>query len=1113
MNTTTAKSSASRRALLRLLFLVLALFPLSLTAIELDHLRCEDLQDPLGLDVPHPRLSWILEPTRRSARGERQKAFQVLVASTPQKLARDDGDLWDSGQVTSSQSTELPYAGKALSSEQDAFWKVRVWDQRGKPSRWSPVAHWSMGLLLTTDWRARWVGLDGPDPSAPLTNTSWIWFPEGHPEIAAPLVTRYFRRDFSLPIGRQLKSAHWLVTGDNEFTVFANGKRIGSGDNFKASLDIDLTRELHPGANALAASVKNTGEAPNPAGFVGLLQIEFSTGAPMLIPTDDSWRASAEELSGWVDTAYDDSTWLPARNLGPVGMEPWGKVAGPEDRRLPARWLRKEFTVDKKVRRAVVYYSGLGLSELYLNGQRIGDEVLSPALSDYTKRVFYVTHDITAQVRRGANALGVVLGNGRFFAPRSIIPTGTRSFGFPKLLLQLKIEYDDGSSNTIVSDESWKITTHGPILANNEYDGEDYDARLEMPGWDLPAFNDAAWQPVQLVSSPAGVPPKMRVGSDVAELGPLFTCANLAAQTMAPIRVTQTLRPVAITRPKPGVYIFDMGQNMVGWCRLHVSGPRGTNITLRHAETLKPDGMLYVANLRSAKATDTYILKGRGKEVYEPRFTYHGFRFVEVTGFPGRPSLSAIEGRVVHDDLETAGDFACSEPLLNQIYHNVLWGVRGNYRSIPTDCPQRDERQGWLGDRSAESKGETYLFNTAPLYRKWLQDMADAQKDTGSVPDVCPPYWPLYSDNVTWPSSTIIIPDALREQFGDTNIIAQHYASAKKWMDYMTTFVANGLISRDSYGDWCVPPEDPMLIHSKDPKRQTDRTLLATAYFYHDCRLMAGYAAQLGKTEDADHFNALAETLKNAFNQRFLNSDKGQYDNGTQTSCVLALAFGLVPEDQKNAIAKHLLEKIETESHVHIGTGLIGGQWLMRVLTEIGRPDVAFQLATQRTYPSWGYMVEKGATTIWELWNGDTADPAMNSGNHVMLVGDLCTWLFEDLAGIKPDPDRPGFQHILMCPQPVPGLNWVRATHLSPFGWITSAWQSTPKIFRWNITVPLNTTATVFVPCDSPEKVREGRRLAAHARGVTSLGIMHGRAAFELEPGSYRFETPGGSGE
>ncbi len=1059
-------------------------------AAGMGQLRCEFLKDPLGIDTLQPRLSWVLEPGKRPVRGEVQSAYQVLVARSLKNLKADVGDMWDSGRVSSDQSIGVRYAGKPLGSGQEYFWKVRVWDRDVRPSAWSEPAYWSMGLLDPSDWHAKWIGLDEPAESRETKNVmgaaQWIWFPEGQPDKAAPVGTRWFRQTFSLPADRSLKRATLLFTGDNSAEFFVNGQKAGTAGNFHAATEKDVTKRLHAGKNVLAASVKNEGSDPNPAGVIALLRVEFDAGAPLVVVTDSSWKAAAKPSTDWKETAFEDSGWAEAQKLGPAGMAPWGEIAGPENRQLAARMLRREFTAAKKIRRATAYVCGLGLCEFYLNGRKVGDHVLSPGLTDYTKRAFYVTFDVTKQLRRGANAAGIILGNGRFYAPRANSPTPTANYGYPKLLFQMQVEYQDGSSAEVVSDGTWKLTTDGPIQANNEYDGEDYDARKEMPGWSEPGFDDAKWQPVQGVGAPGGA---------------------LVAQMINPIRVTQTLEPIALTQPKPGVWIFDMGQNMVGWCRIKVSGPPGTQVSLRHAETLKPDGTLYLDNIRGAKVTDTYTLKGKGTEVYEPRFTYHGFRFVEVTGYPGNPK-SALVGRVVHDDVESAGEFFCANPLLNRIYQNIVWGVSGNYRSISTDCPQRDERQGWLGDRSAECKGEAYLFDIAALYAKWLQDMADAQKDNGSVPDVCPAYWPIYSDNVTWPSTTVLAPGVLRDQYADSAIIARHFASARKWMDYMGRFLTNGIIARDSYGDWCVPPEDPKLIHSNDPARKTDKALLATAYFYHDALMMARYAKLLGKAEDAQHFTSLAETLKAAFNQKFFRADKGYYDNGSQTSCVLPLAFGLVPDGQHERVFAHLVNKIATESKGHIGTGLIGGQWLMRVLTANGRPDLAYTIATQKTYPSWGYMVEKGATTIWELWNGDTADPAMNSGNHVMLVGDLGIWLYENLAGIKSDPDQPGFKHIIMRPEPVAGLDSARASHRSPYGLIASDWQKKDGVFRWNLTVPANTTATAYLPARTAESVTESGNAAARAPGVQFLSMEGDRAVFRLGSGSYRFESP-----
>jgi alpha-L-rhamnosidase len=1049
-------------------------------------LRCEYLKNPLGIDVLRPRLSWILETGDPSLRGQRQTAYHILVAGSRHSLEADKGDLWDSGKVVSDSSIQIRYAGRPLASEQECFWKVRVWDEKGAASSWSAPAYWTMGLLAASDWTAEWIGLDGPEQKAPVTGTSWIWAPEAAPGKSAPVGTRYFRKTFVLPEGRGYKSAIWLIAADDEFTAWVNGERAGIGAGPKAVTEFDLRGMLHEGENLLAVSVRNTGPGPNPAGLLAVLNVEFGHDDPMIVPTDGSWIVSGRGPAGWEKPGFAAAGWAAAMNLGPAGMEPWGEVSGPGDRRLPARWLRREFPVGRGLRRAVAYVSGLGLSEMYINGKRVGDEALSPGLTDYSKRVFYVTHDITGLLKRGTNVAGVVLGNGRFFAPRGKVPDFTADYGFPKLLLQLKLEYADGTSSIVPSDETWTLTADGPIRANNEYDGEEYDARMEMPGWNEPGFDDSRWKPARKVSAPAGA---------------------LVAPMIDPIRVTAVLKPAAMTEPRPGVFIFDMGRNMVGWCRLRVSGPAGTSVKLRHAELLQPDGRLYLDPMRTAKVTDVYTLKGEGIEEFEPRFTYHGFRYVEVTGFPGRPGLDALEGRVAHDDLAVAGEFSSSNPLLDRIHENVFWGVRGNYRSIPTDCPQRDERQGWLGDRSAESRGEAYLFHNAALYAKWLRDMADAQNADGSVPDVVPAYWPIRNNDVTWPSSTVIIPGALYDQYADIAALEDHYASAKRWMDFMSGFLLDGIMPRDKFGDWCVPPEDLRLINSEDPKRNTRKEILATAYFCHDARLMARYAGPLGKPEDVRHFEALAGTLQAAFNRAFWDEAAGYYDNGSQTACVLPLAFGLVPEPRRASVMARLTEKIHAESRDHIGTGLVGGQWLMRVLTENGRADLAYTLASQKTYPGWGYMVGKGATTIWELWNGDTADPTMNSGNHVMLVGDLIIWLYESLAGIKPSPDAPGFRKIIMRPEPAGDLTFVRASHKSPYGPIASEWKKEAGLFRWMVGIPPNASAIVYVPAPGVESVTESGRPAAGAPGVEFLRMENGRAVFAIGSGTFLFES------
>jgi alpha-L-rhamnosidase len=726
-----------------------------------------------------------------------------------------------------------------------------------------------------------------------------------------------------------------------------------------------------------------------------------------------------------------------------------------ENRLLSARYLRKDFSAEKTVKRAMAYIVGMGTYELYLNGNKVGDHVLSPALSEYPKRSYYVTYDVSDQLNKGQNAVGVILGNGRYFSPRINAPTPTLTYGFPKLLLQIDIEFEDGSRDLVVSDESWKLTTDGPIRENNEYDGEYHDARMELSGWDKAGFNDSDWMDVEQVepSSP-----------------------EISSQMIEPMRITETLKPITMSNPEPGVFIYDMGQNMVGWTKLTVMADEGTVIKQRFSETVNEDGTLYLANIRGARVTDTYITKGEGTETWEPRFVFHGFRYVELSGYPGEPDLSTLEGKVIHDDLETTGHFECSDPLINQIYKNAVWGIRGNYRSIPTDCPQRDERQGWLGDRAAGSRGESYMFDIRNLYKKWLVDIFDGQKESGSVSDVCPAYWPFYGDNVTWAGTHIQLVKMLYDQYGDQDVISESYVPMKKWVDYMVEqYMQDNLMPRDIYGDWCVPPIDPKVIHTKDPLRLTDGNYLGTSYFYHNLTLMQGYAEMLGKSKDADYFRDLSDRMANAFNQEFWDPETGKYSNNSATANILALAFGLVTPENEQVVFDNLIEKIEVEHHSHITTGLIGQQYFNRILTKYGRGDLALTVNTQTDYPGYGYMIGNGATTIWELWNGNTADPAMNSGNHVMLLGDFLIWLYEDLAGIKPDPMDPGFKNIIMKPVLTEGLDHVKASHKSPLGWIKSEWKRSGDLFDWHVSIPPNSRATVFIPGnDEPVEIGSG---------------------------------------
>lgn len=797
---------------------------------------------------------------------------------------------------------------------------------------------------------------------------------------------------------------------------------------------------------------------------------------------EERWSAPAQFSIGLLQPSDWKAQW--------IGMDrafPWDSVS--MFARLSARYFRKELTAAKPIKNATLYLSGLGLYEVYLNGQKIGDQVLAPAPTDYSKTVLYNTFDVTDQVKQGKNAIATVLGNGRFFAMRqNYKPHKWHTFGFPKMLLQLEIEFADGTKQVVGSDATWKVTADGPIRTNNEYDGEEYDATKELSGWNKTGFNDAAWLKAEMVKAPGG---------------------KLTAQLNENMKVMERLKPVSIKQLSPTKYILDMGQNMAGWVKMNVRGKRGEKVTLRFAESLQPNGEMYMANLRDAKVTDIYTLKGEGKETWSPTFVYHGFRYVEITNYPGVPTIDDFVGEVVYDNLQTIGSLETSNAIVNQIHKNAYWGIRSNYKGMPVDCPQRNERQPWLGDRTMGAYGESFLFDNSKLYAKWLDDIRDSQTPEGSIPDVAPSFWFYYKDNMTWPGAYLTVADMLYRQFGDQHSIIKHYPTMKKWLMYMKGkyLTKDYIMTKDSYGDWCVPPESPEMIHSKDSTRVTDPKLIATAYYYYLLNVMQRFAVLSNNTNDIAGFAAEAAKVKAAFNQQFYNKRTAQYSNNTVTANILPLAFGVIPADDSAKVFQNISNKILVENKGHISTGVIGTQWLLRWLTKYGRADIAYKLASNKTYPSWGYMAENGATTIWELWNGNTANPAMNSQNHVMLLGDLLIWMYENLGGIQSDAIDVGYKKIIMKPSFVKDLEHVAATFASPYGTIASNWKKDKGELKWSVRIPGNTTALVYVPAASANEVREGGEAVPKRSGVKFIRMEGGNAVFEIGSGNYQFSV------
>ncbi|MES2447402.1 MAG: family 78 glycoside hydrolase catalytic domain [Bacteroidota bacterium] len=750
------------------------------------------------------------------------------------------------------------------------------------------------------------------------------------------------------------------------------------------------------------------------------------------------------------------------------------------DSRLSARYYRKEFNSTKQIKHATASIIGLGLYELFINGKKVGNDVLAPTATDYTKNVKYNTFDVTEHIKTGKNAIGTILGNGRFFAMRqNEKPYKIKTFGFPKMLMNLHIVYTDGSTANIDTDDSWKGTADGPIRTNNEYDGEEYDATKEFSGWNNIGFDDSKWLKAEFVQEPSGV---------------------IEAQMNENMKVKNTLKPVSIKKISGGRYILDMGQNMVGWLQIKAKGLKGKQIKLRFAESLQDNGELFTANLRNAKCTDLYTLKGSGLETWEPTFVYRGFRYVELSGYTYQPTINDFVGKMVYDNIKTVGTFETSDALTNQIFKNAWWGIAGNYKGIPIDCPQRNERQPWLGDRGAVAYGESFVFDNGRFYAKWLQDIRNSQKEDGAIPDVAPAFWRYYSDNMTWPGAMLLVAEMLYKQTGDVSAIKDNYPAMKKWLAYMQNrYMKDYILTKDSYGDWCMPPITVEFGRGKSADKKYPSELLSTAYYYHFTQLMIQFAKASGNDTDIKMYETLGNNIKKAFNQKYYN-EKGYYATNLLTDNIIPLYFGMVAKNNVEKVFKNITYTVEITNKGHLSNGLVGIQWLMRCLNDYGRPDLAYTVATKKTYPSWGYMVDNGATTIWELWNGNTADPKMNSQNHVMMLGDLLIWYYENLAGIK-SADA-AFKKITMKPEMINGLNTVNASYNSVYGMIKSNYNNSATQFTWKVSVPANTTAMVYLPFTKGDEITEEIK---NIKDLKMIKNENGRAIYEIGSGDYSF--------
>ncbi|MBN2131326.1 MAG: family 78 glycoside hydrolase catalytic domain [Sedimentisphaerales bacterium] len=1052
-------------------------------ALTAENLRCEYLVDPLGVDVAQPRLSWAVQSRTR---GRMQSAYRILVASRPGLLADDTGDLWDSGRVASDESIQIPYGGAPLLSQMRCYWKVRVWDDDNQPSRWSKPASWTMGLLDPSDWKARWIGYDASrrresaGREVDLSQAYWIWYPEGDAKASVPVGTRFFRREFVVGQGREITSALCAVTADNGFKTFLNGQEIGSGSNFKVTAVVDVKKHIRAGKNVLAVEANNAGDEPNPAGVLALLSLRFADGV-MIVASDETWRVSKTGASDWTKGDFDAGNWDTARVAGPYGTRPWGQIDTTGGALIlpPAQFLRSRFVLEKPVKRATLYASALGNYELHLNGRSVSDAYFSPGWTDYNIRVYYNTYDVTESVKPGFNALGAILADGWYSGH---IGWGRKRDHYgqnPRFAAQLHVEFADGSSKTIATGKTWKAAT-GPILEGDFLMGETYDARAEMPGWSTADFDDADWQPVDVTD---------RID------------AAVEAYPGVPVRAVRQIEPVARTEPTDGAYVFDLGANFAGFARLLVRNAEpGQKIVLRFAERLNPDGTIYTTNLRGARAIDTYICKGTGKEIWQPRFTFHGFQYVEVTGYPGTPGLDAVTGVELTSDTPVVGDFTCSDEMTNTLYRNICQTQRANFIDIPTDCPQRDERLGWMGDAQIYVRTATYNTDVSAFFTKWMVDVEDAQLDNGAFTDVSPRKVAEGGGTAAWGDAGVICPWTIYQVYGDKRILAEHYDAMQEWVDYCKGTTKGTLLRpAQGYGDWL------------SIKADTPKDVLATAYFACSTKLTAQVAEVLGKREDARRYQQLYEDIRTAFNEAYV-SEAGRIKGDTQTVYVLALAFDLLPKNKRETVTQYLADDIR-QRNWHLSTGFVGTKDLMTTLTRFGRTDVAYHLFHNETFPSWGFSIKHGATSIWERWDGWTPengfqDPGMNSFAHYSF-GAVCEWMFKTIGGIDTAmTPGPAYKNIIIRPRPGGRLTWARTRYDSIRGTIATAWKRTDEALALEVTIPANTNATLYLPALDLAGITESGKPVLEADGVRFIGMLDGNAVFEIGSGNYRFRAP-----
>ena len=1087
-------------------------------------LRVDDLVTPLGIDDAAPRFAWQLRDARH---GARQSGYQIQVATRGELLTSGKADVWDSGRVTSGESLGVEFKGSLLEPSTRYFWRVLAWDGDGKAYPASEISWWETGLLQE-NWRGNWIGYESwPEAEVRSAGAKYVTTPQAKELLGmkTPEQKIAFRLPFTLKAA--VSHAYLYVTGQDVASAWVNGTKVATGAAlppwkqlpWKKYVRMDVSSDLRKGKNDLAIQVTHYILNQNDPGsdvppMSATLVAELTDGSVVHFATlaGGEWKSSIHPGADWVTASVSENSWQPVVAYTPGSGDFGGDDPGNPWPAETVKALRRGFDVPKKVVSARLYATALGAYQIFVNGKRVGDQVLSPGWTDYRLRLKYQTYDVTSDLRKGQNATAALLAPGWYSTPLQWFQQpNVYGNAPPSLRAELRIQYSDGSVDWVASGSDWKAAQSATLKAEI-YDGETQDARMVQGGWNDAGFAGKGW-----------------VQAEVHQLSPEAMAIKLDGQDFQPIRVERELTPKAMTEPSPGIYIFDMGQNFSGVEKLRLRGPAGTDVQVRTGEILNADGTLYTQNLRTAKSTDHFILAGKGVEEFEPQFTFHGFRYLELTGLPGKPMSDAVKGVVFHTDASFTAQLKTGSSLINNLWRNILWGQRSNFVGVPTDCPQRDERLGWTADAQVFWRTATYNMDLAAFSRKFTGDVRGTQNGSGQAGTAtagnlfgifAPGISTISSNSAAgWSDAGVIIPWTSWVQTGDKTIVEQNWDAMTKYVAMIEETNPDFLWKKNAgtpFGDWLAP------------EGETRFPLVATASWAYDVTLMGQMAHALGKTDQEAHYAEVFEHIQEAFTKEFVHPDgfieganKGASafggDNSatakaaggdTQTGYVLALHMRLVPDALRAAVADNLVRKIES-NHGLLGTGFLGTPYLLAVLTESGHRDVAYKLLLNTNYPSWGYLVDHGATTMWERWNGDQmkSDPSMNSYNHY-AYGAVADWIYRYAAGVDTLSSDPGFHTVYLHPSFDSQLGSIDFTYPSPYGEIHSAWAVKDGNAHWDLIIPANASGWLPISVEGAAKYKlDGAELAQSK--LLQAGSKDGVAGYLLPAGKYSFDVRG----